>query len=64
MNVGVAFARELWRVKHLHCRDESAPSSIAEARYILSTHSGHGPACLQYLAADAYSHGAGDGDDI
>jgi hypothetical protein len=64
VNPGLAFSRERWRVQHLHCLDESAPSSLDEARYVLASHSGHGPTCLQYLAADAYSHGAGDGDDV
>ncbi|MFG1794104.1 hypothetical protein [Nocardia sp. NPDC049149] len=59
MNATV-FKRERWRVQHLHCRDESAPGSLDEAHYVLSTHAGHGPACLQYLAAAAY---ASEGDE-
>lgn len=60
----IAQARELWSSRHQFCSDETAPASLTEARFVMTTHAGHGPRCLQYWAAVAYSGGAGDGEDV
>lgn len=54
---------EQWRHFHRHCYTEGAFRSLTEAQFVLNSHSGHGPLCLQYLSASAYSFGSGDGSD-
>ncbi|UGT69871.1 hypothetical protein LTT66_06750 [Nocardia gipuzkoensis] len=51
---------EQWRYFHRNCFVEGAFRSLDQARFVLNTHSGHGPSCLQYLAASAYSSGLAD----
>jgi hypothetical protein len=44
--------KDLWQVGHRFCADDPGPiDSLDEARFILTTHSGHGSHCRQYLAA-------------
>ncbi|WP_043673534.1 hypothetical protein [Nocardia vulneris] len=57
MNAATIASRQRWDLQHRFCGDESAPASLDEARYVMTTHAAHGPACLQYLAAEAYSGG-------
>ncbi|MFI6215609.1 hypothetical protein ACIBCD_26760 [Nocardia brasiliensis] len=47
--------RYRWDQQHRFCGDDTTFGSIEEARYIRSTHTGHGATCLQALAAAAYS---------
>lgn len=54
---------EQWRHFHRSCFAEVGFRSLEQARFVANIHSGHGPTCLQYLAAAAYSFGAGDGAD-
>ncbi|MEU2106518.1 hypothetical protein [Nocardia sp. NPDC019255] len=55
---------EMWRHNHRHCHHDGTFRSLDEARFVSNVHSGHGPACLQYLAAHAYSSlGSEDGLD-
>lgn len=43
---------QIWDNLHRFCTDDPGEiKSLDEARYILTRHSGHGPECLQYLAA-------------
>lgn len=64
MNAALIYSRQQWHRQHLHCADEVEPRSIEEARYVITSHATHGPACLQYLVASAFSSGAGDDDDV
>lgn len=52
-----------WRHTHRRCSGEGPFRSLEQARFVSNIHSGHGPACLQYLAAHAYSLGSEDGTD-
>ncbi|AHH20746.1 hypothetical protein NONO_c59700 [Nocardia nova SH22a] len=42
---------DIWRERHRFCGDTPSDMSLDEARFILNEHSGHGPACSQFLAA-------------
>jgi hypothetical protein len=49
-----AYARELWTGRHRFCNDDPGPiATLDEARFVLTSHAGHGPDCLQYHAAMA-----------
>ncbi|WP_454199618.1 hypothetical protein [Nocardia sp. Marseille-Q1738] len=52
-----------WRHFHRNCHHDGIFRSIEQARFVANVHSGHGPTCLQYLSASAYSQGSGDGAD-
>lgn len=54
---------EQWRHFHRHCHSEGTFRSLDHARFVANVHGGHGPTCLQYLSAAAYSFGSGDGAD-
>lgn len=51
-----------WQSRHSDCSTDTAPTSHASARYVLTSHAGHGPTCLQTLAAGAYLS-EGNSDD-
>lgn len=57
MNAAVIRSRERWALQHQFCADEPRISSIDQARYVLAVHAGHGPTCMQTLAAGAYITG-------
>ncbi|MFI6363837.1 hypothetical protein ACIBG0_13935 [Nocardia sp. NPDC050630] len=46
--------RDLWSTQHRDCSAEPMDLDLDLARFICSTHAGHGPDCHQYLAASAY----------
>jgi len=48
--------------RHSNCHADTPPNTYDAARYIATTHAGHGPRCLQALAAGAYLS-AGNSDD-
>jgi hypothetical protein len=54
---------DLWRIQHRDCTADVPPTSLEQARFVLGDHAGHGPRCLQCLAAAAYIFGSGDGAD-
>lgn len=43
---------EMWRNLHRFCHDTPSPiAGLTEARFVLTEHAGHGPACRQFAAA-------------
>jgi hypothetical protein len=54
---------EMWRHLHRKCWQDSEFRSLDQAQFVINVHGGHGPSCLQWLAASAYSFGSGDGAD-
>lgn len=51
-----------WQHRHSDCSTDTRPTSYDSARFVLTAHAGHGPRCLQTLAAGAYLS-AGNADD-
>ncbi|MET8873935.1 hypothetical protein ACWEO2_05670 [Nocardia sp. NPDC004278] len=50
--------RDLWITQHRDCSAEPIMDlDLDRARFICSTHAGHGPECRQYLAAAAFCFG-------
>lgn len=54
---------EQWRHFHRNCRQDGTFRSLDQAQFVTNVHGGHGPSCLQYLAATAYIMGSSDGAD-
>ncbi|MFI5782857.1 hypothetical protein [Nocardia sp. NPDC051570] len=44
-------ARESWAERFADCDRTPVFLSLEQARFVLTSHSGHGPYCLPYLAA-------------
>jgi hypothetical protein len=49
--------RNPWAIQHADCTIEPYLMSLEQARFILTTHVGHGGTCMEYLAAMACSFG-------
>lgn len=44
--------KDIWDIRHRYCEDTPASiDDLDEARYVATTHGGHGGHCLQYSAA-------------
>ncbi len=51
---------DLWHSRHNDCTRETDFESLAEAMFVRTAHSGHGPKCLQSLSAVSYLGGFAD----
>ncbi|MET7770591.1 hypothetical protein [Nocardia sp. NPDC005366] len=49
--------RDLWSARHRDCGADPTDLDLDLARFLCSTHAGHGPECRQYLAAAAFCYG-------
>ncbi|MET8650517.1 MULTISPECIES: hypothetical protein [Nocardia] len=49
--------RDLWSARHRDCGADPTDLDLDLARFLCSTHAGHGPQCRQYLAAAAFCYG-------
>ncbi|WP_040837227.1 hypothetical protein [Nocardia brevicatena] len=56
--------RDSWMRRHGDCASSDTEfASLGEAIFVRTTHSGHGPQCLQSLGAVAYLGGRADPDE-